>query len=139
MKRKLGYAAYIFLQWTWGLPQTLAGLIVFLMHRKEPHSFQKGCIQTEWSRGDGVSLGMFTFVAGADKGSPFFERMSGHEYGHALQSLMLGPFYLVVIGIPSFLWNQLPYFETRRRARHHSYYDFFPERWADHLGKVKRK
>lgn len=138
MKQKIGYILYVLLQCTWGLPQTLAGFVVFLFHRKEPHCFQKGCIQTEWKRTDGVSLGLFTFVAGADKGSTRFAQMSAHEYGHTLQSLLLGPFYLLLIGVPSFLWNQLPYFEKRRKNRRCSYYAFFPERWADRLGKVKR-
>lgn len=30
-----------------------------------------------------------------------------HEYGHTIQSMILGPLYLIVIGIPSTLWGFL--------------------------------
>ncbi len=150
------YIAYILIQCTWGLPQTIGGLFVFLRHIKSPHSFYKGCIRTDWNRQDGVSLGLFIFVAGEDtaanspetaahgtpvcsRTSPAAERMARHEYGHTLQSLMLGPLYLFIIGLPSFLWCQLPFFQQKRKLSHISYYSFYPEKWADRLGKAERR
>lgn len=149
------YIAYIIMQCIWGLPQTIAGLFVFIRHRKSPHSFYKGCIRTDWKKQDGVSLGLFIFVAGDNsaaavspktaspetafhKTSPATERMARHEYGHTLQSLILGSLYLLVIGLPSFLWCQLPFFQQKRKRCHISYYSFYPERWADLLGKAER-
>lgn len=32
------------------------------------------------------------------------EKTIKHEYGHQLQSYILGPLYLLIIGLPSGLW-----------------------------------
>ena len=60
-----------------------------------------------------------------------------HERGHSIQSMILGPLYLPVIGIPSLAWATLWYFGIvdDRKA---SYYAFYTEKWADRLGGVKR-
>ena len=64
-----------------------------------------------------------------------FRRILVHEYGHTRQSLLLGPFYLPLIGLPSLIWNRLPYFRRQRKAHKKAYYAFFPERWANELGE----
>ena len=56
------YLLYIILQWTWGIIQTLAGLVVFLISMREKHVFYKGAIATFWKRSYGISLGMFVFI-----------------------------------------------------------------------------
>ena len=57
-----------------------------------------------------------------------------HELGHHKQSLILGPLYLIVIGIPSlihaWLWNP---------NSGKSYYDFYTEHWANKLSKIELK
>lgn len=55
-----------------------------------------------------------------------------HEYGHCIQSMYLGPLYLIIIGIPSFIWACIYQYTNK------SYYWFYTEKWADKLGKVKR-
>ncbi len=57
-----------------------------------------------------------------------------HEYGHTIQSVILGPLYPLAISIPSGLWCNLPQAADYRRKNKVSYYDFYPEKWADHLG-----
>lgn len=52
-----------------------------------------------------------------------------HEKGHCLQSLLLGWFYLPVIGLPSFLWAS---WHTLTKSKR-DYYSFFTERWANKL------
>ena len=122
---------YIFLQCTWGSIQTCAGFFLFLRYRKCPHRFLGGAIHTGWGRRDGISLGLFIF-------SPECKQPDGlviHEYGHTFQSLLLGPLYLPVIGIPSALWaNGRKYKELRQRYGV-PYSFFFAESWADRLGK----
>ena len=59
-----------------------------------------------------------------------------HEYGHTLQSKILGPLYLFVIGLPSLIWAGC--FEDYRKENKISYYDFYTEKWADKLGGVNR-
>lgn len=138
MLRVFRYILYILLQCTWGLPQTILGLIFFLIHSKAPHSFFKGCIRTDWNHGGGISLGLFIFVTKESWSPKEREWMAFHEYGHTIQSLLLGPFYLILIGLPSVLWSNLPWCIRRRRKRHISYYSFITERWADSLGRVHR-
>ena len=65
-------------------------------------------------------------------------RMLVHEYGHTVQSLILGPLYLPVVGLPSLLWAQLP--PCRRIWREDvSYFSFFTEKTANSLGELAVK
>ena len=57
-----------------------------------------------------------------------------HEFGHAVQSAILGPLFLPVMGIPSFLWCNLPPCRRLRREKGVSYYRFYPESTANKLG-----
>ena len=63
------------------------------------------------------------------------DRLLVHEFGHTIQSLVLGPLYLPVIGLPSAIWLNTPQLSRRRRNAESSYYAFFTERWANHLGE----
>ncbi len=123
MKRIL----YILLQCTWGLPQTLAGAVLFLVFLRSRHFRYRGAVATQWPLAGGVSLGLFIFVS--------YESLCYHEYGHTLQSLMLGPLYLPVVGLPSLVWAAL--YKRSRRARRHAYTSVFPENWAETLGSGK--
>ena len=51
------------------------------------------------------------------------DRLLVHEYGHTIQSLILGPLYLVLIGIPSTLWGFL--LGKRRKEKQIPYGAFF--------------
>ena len=119
---------YLAVQCTWGAVQTLAGAVLFMQNLSCPHSFYQHAVRTQWKKGSGVSLGLFIFTPqGAD-------RMAVHEYGHTVQSLLLGPFYLLVIGIPSCIWNRSKRYR-RLRAEYGVPYSFcFAEGWADRLG-----
>lgn len=90
-----------------------------------------------------MSLGLFVFVTS----EPFFaskyegkinieelsNRLLVHEYGHTIQSLILGPLYLIVIGIPSTLWGFLG--AKKRKTEQIPYGAFFTEGWANRLGE----
>ena len=138
-RRKLKRHGYTALQWTWGLPQTLAGSLLYLAHRKDAHFDYNGARATVWDKDAGVSLGKFIFVPKKSRGAMpgHHARAAGdinrpedladsflldHEYGHTLQSLILGPFYLLFVGAPSLLWNRLPHFRRKRKRTGKSYY-----------------
>lgn len=134
--RKHGYTV---LQWTWGLPQTLIGAVLYAAHKNDDHFDYRGARATAWNKDAGISLGKFIFVprrAGQDAGKFLLE----HEYGHSLQSLILGPFYLLLVGAPSILWNRHPYFRRKRKRSGKSYYSAPFEKTANILAsKVPKK
>lgn len=127
---------YRLCQCTWGLPQTLLGLLEFIRHCKEPHYTYHGAIVTECKINLNLSLGLFVFVTAENNGikTERLQRVLAHEYGHTIQSLMLGPLYLIIIGIPSWLWCNVPYFRNMRKKKQISYHSFYTEKWADKLG-----
>lgn len=127
---------YIIWQCTWGALQTLLGFIMFLTHIGGKHFRYRGAIITEWKKRTGVSLGLFVFVPDEPSfGAERSEKLLIHEYGHTIQSLMLGPLYLFIIGIPSALWCSLPCCKKMRKDKRISYYSFYTEKWADRLGE----
>jgi hypothetical protein len=119
---------YTALQFTWGLPQTLIGSAVYLMHRKDRHENFGNAKVTYWNRPGGLSLGRFIFIPA--KG----ESLLKHEYGHTIQSLILGPAYLPLVGLPSILWHRLPYFRNKRKITGKDYYSVIFENTANKLG-----
>ena len=136
---------YIIGQCTWGILQTLLGFAFFLVHIGEKHYFYHGAVVTGWSYPNSASLGLFLFISDPrksgkkQKGSSSLSELPGrilvHEYGHTVQSLLLGPLYLPLMALPSALWCSLPTCKKRREREKISYYSFFPEKWADCLGE----
>lgn len=117
------------LNFTWCLPQNIIGGILYLINIKKSHIKHKDAIVTKWNYGGSVSLGAFIFVSSYDN------ELMVHEYGHTIQSLILGFFYLFVIGIPSIVWASC--FENYRRKHKVSYYAFYTEKWANKLVGLK--
>jgi hypothetical protein len=130
----------------WELPQTYLGLVISIFLGR-PTLIYKGSFVT-YSRGFGVSLGAFVFVipavvfeaAGYD--DPNQEQTNGllHEHGHTIQSRLLGPLYLLVVGLPSLVMNLMSTYSMLygKRVFYNNYYKRFPENWADRLGGVHR-
>ena len=111
----------------WCLPQNLLGLFFLLFIRgEERHAL--GGINFYYVKGfaGGISLGKYIILG--DK----CDKSVRHEYGHCLQSKMLGPLYLMVVGLPSLIHAGFC------RCNNHSYFDYWCEKWADKLGNVKR-
>ena len=76
--------------------------------------------------GGGVTLGRYIFV------NQYFKDLSNvilHERGHVKQSRILGPLYIIIIGIPSILWAGL----HNTIAPNKSYYWFYTESLANKL------
>ena len=134
MSRVLYWITAVLLQ-VWQLPQNLLGLIVgcFLRGKKRltgfpgiPSAIHFVGARNMWG---GISLGNFVYFR-----PPAYDKMIKHEYGHCIQSRILGPFYLLVIGLPSLLWAL-----WWHPGRNVGYYSFYTERWADRLGGVERR
>ena len=76
-----------------------------------------------------VTLGCYVFVGLNSE----YRKTVKHELGHTIQSKILGPLYLIVIGIPSIIWAA-----THRAIAPNKPYDwFYTEAWANKLGGVE--
>lgn len=80
----------------------------------------------------GISLGDFIILN--EDYRNYTGNMERHEYGHSRQSRMLGPLYLLVIGLPSLLWAT---FYPIKKKGHEGYDRFYTERWANKLGGLE--
>ena len=127
--------------WIWQLPQNLCGYVyknISKNNRKEKienAAINKLGIEAYVKNpGGSVSLGKYIFISERSKDN---RDTIIHECGHCKQSRILGPLYLIVIGIPSITWatlySSIPYFWK------YSYYSFYTEKWADKLMNVNRK
>lgn len=137
------------LLWVWQLPQNLLGLLVILIFRAKRVSDIYTLYFTLWSvkiPGFGISLGSYIIMSLPCSYSDFI-----HEYGHGIQSRWLGPLYLILVGIPSGvfnnLWDRLFHKKWPLERRVKWYYSRWPEgpggHWwdrftADVLGGVSR-
>ena len=86
-----------------------------------------------------ISLGNYIFL---DSDGNFSYKTIKHEFGHQKQSLMLGPLYLIIIGLPSIIGNIIDRIKHKYFRRHYDpdfYYKQPWEAWADKLGGVVRK
>lgn len=124
---------YTLLQCTWGIAQTIAGAAMFLVLIGRKHFIYRGCVATVWKRRDSASVGIFIFVSETLCGR-LRDEIIVHEYGHTVQSVILGPLYPFVISIPSAVWCLTPKFVRMRQEKGISYYSFYTERWANRLG-----
>lgn len=137
----------VIIQCTWGSVQSIAGLIVFFINIKKPHCFYRGNIVTKWNTLSGLSLGLFMFTPneniselrqyadGTQQGLvEYANRITVHEYGHTIQSLILGPFMLIP-GITSLVWGRMKKYEDLRVKYGVPYTFCWAESWASKLGE----
>ncbi|MDR0443283.1 MAG: hypothetical protein LBH44_07755 [Treponema sp.] len=129
------------LLYLWQLPQHLVALVVWevLKCARKVMSVLRGHDSTIIYALPkmGLSLGRYIFVHYGC--SPLTIK---HEMGHSRQSLIFGPFYLLLVGIPSAvfanIWDRLFHKKWSSEKRHDWYYNRYPEKWADKLGGVDR-
>ena len=121
------------LLYAWQLPQNLLGLLVIAFTRPSaaiPCSDCYSVVRASYRMRGGISLGRYAIISTSQCTTCTIR----HELGHCRQSRMLGPLYLIVIGLPSIIWAAL----HSRLAPRKSYYWFYTERCADRLGGVER-
>ena len=113
----------------WQLPQILIAVVMYPFIGKVKLIKQSKftfCFEASKMRG-GISLGSFAYLA------PNFARIPevvSHEAeGHTIDSYILGPLYLIIIGIPSFLHATFLFTKN--------YYDFYTEKLANYHAGLK--
>jgi hypothetical protein len=118
----------------WELPQILSALILYAIMKKriiQAIDYKDSKIFFVRDFPGGISLSFIIFLNDIDLNNL---RAIKHEYGHTIQSLFLGWFYLFIVGVPSIIrssiWNHYKLEEKK-------YYECFPENWADSLGNIK--
>lgn len=122
------------MDWVWQLPQNLCGIIW--------KSVKKGSIITKVTNEDlreveaeaylmrkaagAVTLGKYVFIDQSYTNKTYVIK---HECGHVKQSKILGPLYLIVIGLPSIIWAATHNYIAPNK----SYYWFYTEKYANKL------
>ena len=117
--------------WVWQLPQNLLG-IIWKRIKKESviTSISNDDIRSVDAKaylikaGGAVTLGKYVFISQTyrDQGMTI-----KHECGHVKQSKMLGPLYLIVIGVPSILHAWLNDYIGCCKKHKDGYYHFYTE------------
>ena len=118
----------------WQLPQHIVALIYFgylVMMCKDlgVDPIYKQAIVIPCVMRGAVTLGNYVFVGLNSE----YRKTVKHELGHTIQSKILGPLYLIVIGIPSITYCGLRRLFPLLRKK--NYYNFYTEKWANNLSE----
>lgn len=123
--KQLGWS----LLYLWQLPQNIVGLIYkLILSREEQVLEQRGtAFFVAPTMNGAVSLGNYVFISKwvIDK-----EAVYDHEFGHCIQSRILGPLYLPIVGLFSGIHCML-------YSGDGTYYKFWTEAWANKLGGIE--
>lgn len=117
---------------TWEFPQNALGFLVSKLFKAKYIAEYGEANVYQWKFKYGsMSLGKYIFMH-----DPADLETIMHEYGHTRQSKHLGLLYLLVIGLPSFIWAWCCGGYRKKKGK--TYYWFYTEAWADKLGGVER-
>jgi len=113
----------------WQLPQEIIGGLLYILMPKMAVQKVQGVIVSYcyWMKG-GVTIGNFIFIGDIyykEIYAKYKKRIIKHEFGHTIQSKILGPLYLFIIGIPSIIHAAF--------HKEGDYYHFYTEKWANNL------
>lgn len=133
MKLIMNYIRNLIL-FIWQLPQHLLailyiGYLVMMCKDLGVDSRYKQAIVIPCVMRGAVTLGCYVFVGLNSE----YRKTVKHELGHTIQSKILGPLYLIVIGIPSITYCGLRRIFPSLRKK--NYYDFYTEKWANNLSE----
>lgn len=130
------------LLWLWQLPQNILGLLVILVTRARYNDISSNKEENHYLSkrfNFGVCLGEY-IILGRTANHVLSYISVEHEQGHRKQSRMLGPLYLLLIGLPSFtgnIYDRIAHRNWDFQSRYYWYYKQPWEAWADKLGGVK--
>ena len=129
MKKIINYIKD-YIKWLWQFPQNILALCIEGILYQATYREGKvdgNTIIVNITLPSAMSLGDYIFV------HPMSSQKSiQHECGHSKQSDILGPLYLIVIGIPSLLHNIVHYLCSKIGIKW-NYYSFYTESWANKL------
>ena len=133
MKLIMNYIRNLIL-FIWQLPQHLLailyiGYLVMMCKDLGVDSRYKQAIVIPCVMRGAVTLGCYVFVGLNSE----YRKTVKHELGHTIQSKILGPLYLIIIGIPSITYCGLRRIFPSLRKK--NYYDFYTEKWANNLSE----
>lgn len=113
----------------WQLPQNLLGLLFLLFIQGEAKHILDG-ITIYYVKGfsGGISLGKYIILG------EYCMKDVYHEFGHCIQSRILGWLYLLIVGLPSLIHAWLH--DCAKVGK--LYYHFWTEDWADSLVGIER-
>ena len=130
----------------WQLPQHIIAYVIMLVNRKSKRLYiSKDGIRYYLVKrlfNSGISLGNYIFLDLDGFFNEYECSIIKHEHGHQIQSLILGPLYLIIIGLPSIIGNIIDRIKYKYFKKYYDsdfYYKQPWEAWADKLGKVDRK
>lgn len=116
----------------WQLPQNSLGWLfsIWLSARNKnfltKHHRDAHIMLVSGFPGGGVTLGKWIFINADYYGTPYVISTEKHEYGHSIQSLILGWLYLPYIGLQSLI-------HAIFHKKGTDYSHFWTEKWADKL------
>lgn len=131
--RKLTKTEFLLLSFTWGIVLTCIGFLVAGVMLLTGHKAQRYGWVYYFEVGKSWGGCEFGLVFLKDKNSG--EYLCKHEFGHAIQNAMYGPFMLIFVNLPSTLRYWLRrLFEKLGRVPRAGYYDIWFEKQASELG-----
>lgn len=131
MKKIFNILVFVLL-FIWQLPQNLVALCMlptFKTLKLISYDNYNYCFE-ETGMAGGISLGSFCFISKYITDNPAI--VAHEQRGHVTQSHILGPLYLLVIGLPSLIWCM-----TYRKLGYDNYNVFYTESWANKIAKVE--
>lgn len=150
-------ALFYLLSFTWGLPMTLLGGIVYLILRAKQKPTKAGyCLVFDFPNIDwGVSLGFVIIAPSSEVEFAKFTKheiiytqgLVAHEHGHAIQNAYLGFLFPFLVAIPSFIrfwWREWKkptsgydaiWFEASATKTGLNFFEKFFEKYLDKLEK----
>lgn len=126
----------------WQFPQNILGILLINFFRPTKiHVLDNGvCVYYSDTMMGGISLGKYCIVNSRYYRENMYESLTfstvRHEaIGHTKQSRILGWLYLILIGLPSFLWAAIRTFGAFNNIPYHC---FYTEKWADKIANIER-
>lgn len=122
--KKIGNYIKKFIKWIWQFPQNILALCIestLCQAAYRAGKIEGNTIIVNVALPSAMSLGNYIFVNTLSS-----QKSIQHECGHSKQSDILGPLYLIVIGIPSLLHNIVHYLCSKIGIKW-NYYSFYTE------------